>query len=129
MTPRAASPSRELLRRGFWLEYFTISWNVFEAVIAIGFGLAADSIALVGFGFDSTIESVRDLVGRSEPQESLPGIVLALLLLIAMPALAVAKRRTGRALGSATLVADEIMLRSLLSLIILVGLLLNALVD
>jgi divalent metal cation (Fe/Co/Zn/Cd) transporter len=34
----------------------TIVWNVVEAVVAIGSGLAADSIALVGFGVDSTIE-------------------------------------------------------------------------
>lgn len=45
-----------LRRRGLWLEYLTIGWNVIEAVIAIGAGLAAGSIALVGFGFDSTIE-------------------------------------------------------------------------
>ena len=31
-------------------------WNVIEAVVAISAGLAAGSIALIGFGFDSTIE-------------------------------------------------------------------------
>jgi hypothetical protein len=45
-----------LLRRGLRLEYLTITWNLIEAVVAIGFGIAAGSIALVGFGFDSTIE-------------------------------------------------------------------------
>lgn len=45
-----------LRRRGLWLEYVTIGWNVIEAVVAIAAGLAASSIALVGFGFDSTIE-------------------------------------------------------------------------
>lgn len=45
-----------LRRRGVLLEYLTIGWNVVEAVIAIAAGLAAGSIALVGFGFDSTIE-------------------------------------------------------------------------
>jgi divalent metal cation (Fe/Co/Zn/Cd) transporter len=34
----------------------TIVWNVAEAVVAVSAGLAAGSIALVGFGFDSTIE-------------------------------------------------------------------------
>lgn len=34
----------------------TIVWNVGEAVVAIGAGIAAGSIALFGFGFDSTIE-------------------------------------------------------------------------
>lgn len=45
-----------LRRRGLLLEYLTIGWNIVEAVIAIAAGLAAGSIALVGFGFDSTIE-------------------------------------------------------------------------
>lgn len=48
---RAAS-----VRRGRWLEYLTIGWNSLEAIIAIGAGLIAGSIALVGFGFDSVIE-------------------------------------------------------------------------
>jgi divalent metal cation (Fe/Co/Zn/Cd) transporter len=50
-------PTRTTLgRRGLRLEYLTIGWNVVEAAVAIGAGLAAGSIALVGFGFDSTIE-------------------------------------------------------------------------
>lgn len=44
------------VRKALRLEYFTISWNVIEAVVAIGAGIAAGSIALVGFGFDSSIE-------------------------------------------------------------------------
>lgn len=47
-----------LRRRGLWLEYLTIGWNVIEAVVAVGAGMAASSIALVGFGFDSMIEVV-----------------------------------------------------------------------
>ena len=46
----------EHLRRGRNLEYLTIGWNLLEAVIAIGAGLLAGSIALVGFGIDSVIE-------------------------------------------------------------------------
>ena len=45
-----------LVRRGRLLEYLTISWNSLECLIAVGAGLAAGSIALVGFGFDSVIE-------------------------------------------------------------------------
>lgn len=45
-----------LVRRAVKLEWFTITWNVVEAIIAIGAGIAAGSIALVGFGFDSSIE-------------------------------------------------------------------------
>lgn len=44
------------VRRGRWLEYLTIGWNSLEAIIAIGAGLVAGSIALVGFGLDSIIE-------------------------------------------------------------------------
>lgn len=44
------------IQRGRRLEYLTIGWNSLEAVIAIGAGAVAGSIALVGFGFDSIIE-------------------------------------------------------------------------
>lgn len=47
----------ESVRRGRLLEYLTIGWNALEAVIAIGAGLLAGSIALVSFGIDSVIES------------------------------------------------------------------------
>lgn len=43
-------------RRGLGLAVLTIAWNVIEAVVAIAAGIAAGSIALIGFGFDSTIE-------------------------------------------------------------------------
>jgi divalent metal cation (Fe/Co/Zn/Cd) transporter len=49
---------RGLHRRALWLEYFTISWNVIEAVVAIGAGIIAGSVALVGFGVDSSIEVI-----------------------------------------------------------------------
>ena len=49
-------------RRGRNLEYLTIGWNSLEAVAAIGAGLLAGSIALVGFGFDSVIESLSGAV-------------------------------------------------------------------
>lgn len=38
------------------LEYLTIGWNSIEGVIAVGAGVLAGSIALVGFGIDSVIE-------------------------------------------------------------------------
>ena len=44
------------IRRGRNLEYITIGWNLLEALFAVGAGLVAGSIALVGFGFDSLIE-------------------------------------------------------------------------
>ena len=46
-----------LVRRGRMLEYFTIGWNVLEGLVAVGAGVLAASPSLVGFGFDSFIES------------------------------------------------------------------------
>lgn len=45
------------VRRGQVLEYFTIGWNLLEAAVSVGTGLVAGSPSLVGFGFDSLIES------------------------------------------------------------------------
>ena len=51
MTDRA-----DLNRRALRLEYATIGWNVGEAFLTIGLGVAAGSLALIGFGSDSIIE-------------------------------------------------------------------------
>ena len=45
-----------LRRRALRLAYFIIAWDVLEAIVAVGAGLAAGSIALLGFGIDSSIE-------------------------------------------------------------------------
>ena len=50
------------VRRGRLLEYFTIGWNSLEAVVGIGFGIIAGSVALVGFGVDSVIESTSGAI-------------------------------------------------------------------
>ena len=47
---------RDLVRRGRWLAWFTIAWNVVEGAAGITAGIAAGSIALVGFGVDSYAE-------------------------------------------------------------------------
>ncbi|MQA15737.1 MAG: hypothetical protein GEV09_16730 [Pseudonocardiaceae bacterium] len=47
-----------LHRRALRLEYFTVSWNVIEAGVAITAGVIAASVALVGFGVDSGIEVI-----------------------------------------------------------------------
>jgi divalent metal cation (Fe/Co/Zn/Cd) transporter len=47
-----------LHRRAVNLEWFTVSWNVIEAIIAIGAGIAAGSVALIGFGADSGVEVI-----------------------------------------------------------------------
>ena len=42
--------------RGRRLEYFTITWNSLEGLVALIAGVLAGSISLVGFGIDSFIE-------------------------------------------------------------------------
>ncbi len=49
-------------QKGLVAEYFTVGWNVIEGVIAIGAGAIAGSIALVGFGLDSTIEVASGMI-------------------------------------------------------------------
>jgi divalent metal cation (Fe/Co/Zn/Cd) transporter len=45
-------------RKGRRLEYFTLGWNLSEAVVGISAGVIAGSISLIGFGVDSIIESL-----------------------------------------------------------------------
>jgi cation diffusion facilitator family transporter len=166
-----------LLVRALRWERLTILWNVAEAVIAVGAGWLAGSVALIGFGLDSVIETIAAtalyrrlraeqagaseeeseaherralrLVGitffllggyiafeaasslwtREPPAVSRLGILLAAISLVVMPALAIAKHRTGKALQSRALVADakETFVCSYLSFALLVGLGLNAL--
>ncbi len=53
------TPKRtRLLQHGLRLEFFTVGWNAIEAVASIAIGLLSGSIALVGFGLDSVIESI-----------------------------------------------------------------------
>jgi divalent metal cation (Fe/Co/Zn/Cd) transporter len=46
------------MRAGVRLEVITVVWMAFEAVLAIGAGIAARSVLLTAFGFDSVIELV-----------------------------------------------------------------------
>jgi divalent metal cation (Fe/Co/Zn/Cd) transporter len=164
----------QAVRRGVLLEYFTIVWNSLEGVIAVAAGVAAGSIALVGFGLDSAIEvssglallwrlhqdwdeerrerverltlrfvgvsfvalaayvawdSLGALIRRERPEESLTGIVLAGVSVIAMPLLAKAKRNVARHLGSGAMIADakQTEFCMYLSAILLAGLTLNSL--
>jgi divalent metal cation (Fe/Co/Zn/Cd) transporter len=47
-----------LVRRGLWLNYATLSYNIVEAGVSLAAGVLAGSVALVGFGFDSVIEVI-----------------------------------------------------------------------
>ena len=51
-----------LVARGKRLEYLTIAWNGFEAAVALLSGVLAGSVALVGFGLDSLIETASAVV-------------------------------------------------------------------
>jgi len=76
-----------------------------------------------------TYESATDLWSTKASEHSIPGIILACVSLIVMPLLSRAKRKVGRALGSAAMHADakQTEFCTYLSGILLVGLSLNAL--
>ncbi len=50
--------NKRLQRKALLLEYFTVGYNILEGVVSVVAGLLAGSIALVGFGLDSAIESI-----------------------------------------------------------------------
>jgi len=72
-----ASPSLSSYRTALHLEYFTVGYNILEAAASIAFGTVAGSIALVGFGLDSIVESLSGFIlvwrlnrhERSSPEE------------------------------------------------------------
>jgi divalent metal cation (Fe/Co/Zn/Cd) transporter len=86
------------------------------------------AIAFFALAAYVTVESVRGLFFGGQPESSPVGIGLAIASLVIMPFLSWAQRRTGRALGSATVVADstQTLLCTYLSAVLLVGLVLNA---
>ncbi len=47
-----------LHKRALFLSYFTVGYNILEGVISILVGLLTGSVALVGFGSDSFVESL-----------------------------------------------------------------------
>jgi divalent metal cation (Fe/Co/Zn/Cd) transporter len=161
-----------LVRRARLLAWGGNGWHFVEFAIAVGAGIAASSIALIGFGFDSLIESlagfiivwrfgmrrrdseaaerraqqlvavsffilaayvgiesVKTLFGAHHPETSWVGIGLAAFTAPTMPLLARAKQRVGHALGSSATVgeAEQNMVCAYLSIALLVGLGLNAL--
>ena len=70
------------------------------------------AVRLIGVTFFAlalylTVEGIRGLVTHARPGQSAAGLAVAGAALIVMPGLAVAKRRTGQALGNRTLIADS----------------------
>jgi len=76
-------------------------------------------------------DSVKSLIRREAPEESVVGIVLAAVSLVVMPLLVRAKRKVARAIKSRALIADskQTELCTYLSAILLGGLLLNAILN
>jgi cation diffusion facilitator family transporter len=170
----ATSEKTRLVKRGLYLEYINVTYNILEAAAAIVFGGLSNSIALLGFGLDSIVESLSGLVliwrlrqhGKISPEleekiehratrfvavtffilgayiayesidklvtteipePSSPGIIIAIVSLIAMPFMAWLKYRTGKQINSRALVADskETIACAFLSVALLLGLGLN----
>ncbi len=76
-----------------------------------------------------SFDSIKSLIWREQPRESILGIVLAIASLIVMPLLVRSKRKVARGIKSGALMADskQTELCTYLSAILLAGLLLNAL--
>lgn len=163
-----------LPQRALNLSYFTIAYNVVECILALVAGAFAGSIALVGFGLDSLVESLsggimiwrfsrhadlspeeetrlerraiklvgytffilaayvlyeslEKLIWQEPPAPSLLGLIIAVASLIVMPLVFWLKYQTGKALGSASLMADskQTLACAVLSVALLIGLGLN----
>jgi divalent metal cation (Fe/Co/Zn/Cd) transporter len=91
------------------------------------------AVRLIGVTFFAlaaylAVEGIRDLAGHARPGQPAAGLAVAAAALLVMPALAVAKRRTGQALGNRTLIADsaETAFCALTSAATLLGVGLNA---
>ena len=54
--------SEALHKKALSLSYFTVAYNLVEGVVSLIFGYLAGSIALVGFGLDSFVESLSGFV-------------------------------------------------------------------
>lgn len=58
----AARGRPELLRRALRLEYLTVGWNVVEGIVSVAAAVAAGSVALLGFGIDSFVETISGAI-------------------------------------------------------------------
>ena len=64
MNMEAIGDRAALVRRGLWLNYVTIGYNLVEAIISVAAGVVAGSVALVSFGVDSGIEVTSSLAAH-----------------------------------------------------------------
>lgn len=163
-----------LHKKALSLSYFTVGYNILEGLVSILAGSLSGSIALVGFGLDSFVESLsgsimiwrfskhgkiskeeeeqvekrairlvaytffilgtyvlyesaKKLYFHQLPEPSVAGILIAVISIIVMPILYLAKNRTGKSINSRSLVADskQTLTCVLLSFALLIGLSLN----
>ncbi len=75
--PVAPAPRESLVRRARSLARLGLAWHAVEAAVAIAAGMAASSIALIGFGADSVVESIAGVVllwrlgdGRAQSEDA-----------------------------------------------------------
>ena len=62
MSPPEKSALSDKFRLGLLLSYFTVGYNILEGIVSIVIGSLTGSVALVGFGLDSFIESLSGSV-------------------------------------------------------------------
>ena len=91
-----------LIRRVKLISWLSLIWMTTEAVIGVFAGVAANSIALIGWGIDSTIEGVASLVIiwrftgdriHSEVAETMARKVVAVSFLLLAPYIAIEATR------------------------------------
>ena len=56
--PSDSGAVRSLHKKALYLSIFTVAYNFLEGIVSIAAGAAAGSIALIGFGLDSFVESL-----------------------------------------------------------------------
>lgn len=59
---KAGTERAEAVAHALRLEYLTVGWNVIEGLVAVTAALLAGSVALLGFGIDSFVESASGAV-------------------------------------------------------------------
>ena len=61
-SPRSRTERRSLVRRVKRISWLSLGWMTAEGAIGVTAGIMANSIALIGYGLDSTIEGIASLV-------------------------------------------------------------------
>ena len=59
---RPPSQRPELVKAGLRLEYLTVGWNIVEGIVSVFVALGAGSVALLGFGIDSFVETASGAI-------------------------------------------------------------------